>query len=313
MQRKILGSVTITPSEVIAFFNQIPVDSIPFFSSEIEVAQIVIRPKVSADARKAATTLATDIRRRIVEGKEDFAELAKKYSDDGGSAKAGGDLGWAKRGVFVPEFEAAAFRLNKGEISPVVRSQFGEHIIQLIERRGNSINLRHILIKPQLTQADTEFAMARLDSISRQIAKDSLTFNVAVQKFSEDEESKNNGGLLVNPKTGTAYYDAAEIPTDIFFAVDTMAVNHITPALEFTERSGETAFRIVQLRSRSEPHVASIETDYNRIKTVALEQKKNLAMNDWVVKRINKFYIHLDPSILTDCPSAQKWLEAPPK
>ncbi|MCB0588184.1 MAG: peptidylprolyl isomerase, partial [Phaeodactylibacter sp.] len=179
MRSQVMASVTVTPSEVKKFFSSIPADSLPYFNSEVEVGEIVYKPKVNPEERKKTIEKLESIRQRILDG-EDFADLASKYSDDG-SARGGGDLGWAKRGKYVPEFEAAAFKLEQNEISPVVESEFGFHIIQMLERRGNSIHVRHILIKPELTDEDLEKAEAHLDSVRQLLMADSLTFSQAVK------------------------------------------------------------------------------------------------------------------------------------
>ena len=167
MQNQVIADATVTPSEVKAFFAKIPQDSLPYFGSEVEVAEIVQVPRVNAEEKAKARKKLEDIRQRIVDG-EDFGELAKRYSDDTGSARSpngGGDLSWVQRGQFVPEFEATAYNLEKNELSGIVETEFGFHLIQLLERRGNSIHTRHILIKPEITQADLDLSVRRLDSI----------------------------------------------------------------------------------------------------------------------------------------------------
>lgn len=176
MRSQVMASVTVTPSEVKKFFNSIPLDSLPYFNSEVEVGEIVYKPKINEEERQKTIEKLESIRQRILDG-EDFAELASKFSDDG-SARGGGDLGWARRGKYVPEFEAAAFKLEKEELSPVIESEFGFHIIQMLERRGNSIHVRHILIKPEITDADLEKAKVHLDSVRQFLLSDSLSFSL---------------------------------------------------------------------------------------------------------------------------------------
>ncbi len=320
MQRKIMEGVSVTPSEVKEFFSHIPQDSLPYFNAEVEIAQIVLKPKVSEEANKKAYEQLALLRQELLEKKADFATLAQKYSADKGSAKAGGDLGWVKRGQFVPEFEAAAYKLNRNEYSSIVKSQFGYHLIQLIERRGNSIHTRHILIKPELTKADFDMTKGRLDSIRAAILtprkrdkatgyrSDSLTFEIAVQKFSQDELSKSNGGAMTNPQTGSPYFEVGDVQPEVYFAIDSLKEGGMTAPIEMQEQSGEISYKLLQLRSRSEPHQASVETDYNKIKTAALEQKKAIVMNTWMVEHVGKVFIKVNEPYNV-CPNLKKWTE----
>ncbi len=320
MQRKIMEDVNVTPSEVKAFFAKIPQDSLPYFNAEVEIGQIVLKPKVSEAANKKAFELLAQVRKDLTEKNADFSSLAQKYSADKGSAVKGGDLGWVKRGQFVPEFEAAAYKLNRGEYSSIVKSQFGYHLIQLIERRGNSIHTRHILIKPELTQADFDAVKQRLDSIKTAIftptvrdkatgyRNDSLTFEMAVQKFSQDELSKSSGGAMTNPQTGSPYWETGDVQPEVYFAIDSLKEGGLTAPLMMQEPSGEASYKLLQLRSRSEPHQASVETDYNKIKAAALEQKKAVAMNNWMVAHVGKIFIKVNEPYNV-CPNLKKWTE----
>ena len=306
MHAKIIEGVTVTPSEVKAFFERIPKDSLPYFNSEVEIGEIVYHPKVNAEERQKAIDQLEDIRKRITEGGEDFALLAQKNSDDG-SARIGGDLGWSKRGKFVPDFEAAAYQLDKDEISPVVESEFGFHLIQLLERRGNSIHTRHILIKPTITDEDIEKAKAHLDSVRQLVTSDSLTFSLAVKKFSnEDEQSYTNDGRMVNPATGNTFFEIGDLDPDVYFAIDTMKVGGLSAPIEFLGPTGETYLRIVQLQSRTTPHKANLRQDYSKIQTAAIESKKNEYVNNWVEERIDQTFIYVDPMYST-CPDLARW------
>lgn len=306
MRGDIMASVTVTPSEVKAFFKSIPSDSLPYFNSEVEIGEIVYKPKVNEEERNKAVTLLEELRERIVEGGEDFAELAGKYSDDG-SARAGGDLGWAKRGRYVPEFEAAAFRLEKDEISPVIKSEFGYHIIQMQERRGNSIRVRHILIKPDITDADLELAREHLDSIRQLILDDSISFSYAVKRFgNEDQQSYNNDGRMVNPATGNTFFEIGDLDPDIYFTVDTMDVGGVSEPFMFRDQTGTRYFRVVQLQSRSSPHKADLKQDYSKIQKAAIEAKKSDFISDWIREKVGATYIDIDP-MFAGCPVLRKW------
>ncbi len=308
MQNQIFNSATITPSEVIDFFKRIPKDSLPFFNSEVEVGEIVYFPSVNKEERQKAIERLESIRKRIVEDGEDFAALAKRYSDDA-SANAGGDLGWAKRGNYVLEFEGAAYNLENGEISEIVETEFGFHLIQLLERRGNSIHVRHILIKPEITEADIVRAAEELDSIRKLIIKDSTTFSKAVKRFSSEKvQSFNNDGRLTNPKTGNTFFETADLDPEIFFVIDTMAVGQISSPILFRTLRGEPAFRIILLQSRTDPHLANLEQDYSKIRQAALEEKRSRIIREWVEEKINATFVNVD-QLFGSCEVVQKWLK----
>jgi peptidyl-prolyl cis-trans isomerase SurA len=306
MQSSIMAGVTVTPSEVKQFFNRIPTDSLPYFNSEVEIGEIVYIPKVNKTERQKAIDKLEDIRRRIIEGGENFAELAAKFSDDG-SARGGGDLGWAQRGKFVPEFEAAAYKLDKDEISPVVETEFGFHLIQLLERRGNSIHVRHILIRPEITDHDLELAQNHLDSVRNLILNDSISFSLAVKLFSnKDVQSYNNDGRMVNPLTGNTFFEIGDLDPDIYFAVDTMKVGGISAPFDFAGPTGETYYRIIQLQSRTTPHRANLQQDYSKIQKAAIQSKQNEFINDWVESKIESTFVSID-SLFNNCRILDKW------
>lgn len=307
MRGTVLGDVKVTPNEVKSFFAKIPKDSLPYFNAEVEVRELVMLPQVNAEERQKAIEKITDLRERSLAG-EDFAALASKYSDDFGSARIGGDLGWAKRGKFVPEFEAAAYNLEPMEFSEIVESDFGFHLIQLIERRGNSIHARHILIKPAITTADEERAEAKLDSVRQLIVNDSMSFSYAVKRFSsEDVQSTNNDGRMTNPNSGNTFFQIADLDPDIFFTIDTMKINTISKPYAFKTPRGETQFRILLLESRSQPHKASLETDYSKIQSAAIESKKERFFAKWVADKAKNTYIYIDPAY-EGCVNISNWV-----
>lgn len=310
MRAEIINNVTVTPSEVKAFFNQIPKDSLPYFSSEVEIGEIVYKPKVNAEERQKAIEKLEEIRRQITSGEATFEELAARFGDDG-TARVGGDLGWSKRGNFVPAFEAAAYKLEKEEISPVVETQFGFHIIQMLERRGNSIHVRHILVKPEITEADLDLARTYLDSIRQLVVHDSLSFSIAVKRYSDkDVQSYNNDGRMVNPGTGNTFFEVGDLDADIYFTIDTMKVGGLSAPFEFNDQTGETYFRIVQLQSQTKPHLANLQQDYSKIQQAAIQAKKNDYVSEWVLEKAEATFIELDPAYIS-CPIIQKWRKDP--
>ncbi len=308
MRGKVMEGITVTPSEVKAFFKKIPRDSLPYFNSEVEIGEIVLKPEINATERQKAIDKLKAIRTRIVDDGEKFEEMATKYSDDFASARIGGDLGWTKRGKFVAAFEAAAYKLEENEISDIVESEFGFHLIQLLGRRGNSIQTRHILVKPEITDADLDLAMSKLDSVRQLLMSDSISFSKAVKKYGYKEvQSFNNDGKMVNAGSGNSFFEVGDLEPSIYFTIDTMQVGEYSKPFSFTDPRGETFYRLVQLQSRTTPHVASLEKDYAKIQTAAIEQKKSSQTAKWVEEKVLSTYIRIDQSYL-GCPGIDKWL-----
>lgn len=307
MRGQIMSDVTVTPSEVKAFFAQIPADSLPYFNSEVEIGEIVMIPKTNDVEKVKARQKLESLRQRIVENGEDFAELAGKFSDDFGSGRGGGDLGWTRRGQFVPEFEAAAYNLEPGELSDLVESEFGFHLIELIERRGNSIHTRHILIKPKITDADLAKTERLLDSVRNLIVNDSITFSFAVKRFGNDKvQSYNNDGRMVNPRSGNTFFEIGDLETDIFFVIDTMDLEQISEPFQFAQQSGEKAYRILLLQARTKPHQANLALDYSKIQDAAIEAKKNKFTDSWIDQKVYSTFIKIDERY-NDCDVLDKW------
>lgn len=306
MRSKVMAGITVTPSEVKKFFDQIPRDSLPYFNSEVEIGEIVYKPQINPEQRKKSIEKLEEIRRRITEDGEAFDAMAQKYSDDG-SARAGGDLGWSKRGKFVPAFEAAAYKLEKDEISPVIETEFGFHIIQMLERRGNSIQVRHILVRPEITDEDIELAKHHLDSVRQLILKDSLSFSIAVKRFSDKNvQSYNNDGRMVNAATGNTFFEVGDLDPDIYFAIDTMKVGGISSPFEFTDPSGDSYFRIIRLQSRTVPHRANLKQDYSKIQQAAIQAKQSEFISSWVDEKTGSTYIAVD-NLYNACPNMVRW------
>ena len=307
MQGKIMADATVTPSEVKTFFDKIPKDSLPYFNSEVELGEIVFKVLVSEEEKMKAKNKLEDIRKQVIEGGADFAELAKTHSADLGSGRAGGELGWSKRGSFVPEFEAAAYNLEEGGYSEVIETEFGFHFLNLLGRRGNSVNVRHILIKPEVTEEDKQTTLGKLDSIRHIIAIDTLSFSYGVKLFSDKkQQSYNNDGRMVNPKTGNTFFEIADLDPDTYFTIDTMEVGEISSPIEFEER-GEIAYRLIYLQSKTNPHKANLKQDYDKIRTAAIEERKAVFMSDWIEGKINSTFIQVDESY-KGCPNLQNWV-----
>ena len=308
MQASLMQGITVTPNETVEFFNSIPSDSLPYLNAEVEIGELVFEPTVNDEEKAKARAKAEDLRTQVLAG-ADFGEIAKKHSQDPGTAAKEGNLGFAKRGSYVGDFEAAAFSLGQNEISEVVETEFGYHIIQMQERRGNNIKLRHILIKPEMTQADLDKAKNEVDSIRTLILDDRLKFERAVALFSSDNsQSKNNSGRLVNPATGNTFFETKDLPTDIYFEIDNLEIGQISEPIEFKSPRGESMYRLIQLQSRTKPHKANLEQDYAKIQTFARENKRQSFFVEWVNEKLTKTFIDVEKNYLV-CPNIQNLVE----
>ncbi|WP_426060434.1 peptidylprolyl isomerase [Hymenobacter sp. B1770] len=294
MQETITGKVAVTPREVAQYFSRVPKDSLPYFSTEVEVGQIIITAQVNDKAKQAAIAKLNDLRGQIQAG-ADFATLAKQYSEDPGSAKEGGYLGFFGRGELVPEYEAASMKLEPGQMSPVVQSQFGFHLIQFIERKGNKYSTRHILLKPEAGAADASEAAKTLAKLRRQILSDSISFAKAAKEYSSDKGSSANGGLLQNRQDGGTRLPLDKLDPAVFFTIDTMKVGSITRPLPYRTDDGKDAMRIIWLKSNTPPHQANLQEDYQKIAAAALNEKRNKALDEWFLKNRGTVYLEIAP------------------
>jgi peptidyl-prolyl cis-trans isomerase SurA len=307
VQQGITADVKVTPSEVRTMFNSFSVDSLPLLNAEMEIAQVVKKIEVNEDEKNIVREKIRKIRDRIVDG-EDFATLAVLYSEDTESAKRGGELGFVGRNDLVPEFAAEAFNLKGKEISRIVESQFGFHIIQLIKRRGEMINVRHILISPKFSSADLKKAQLELDSIKNQIASGKITFEEAALKFSDDAETKLNGGLLINPATGTTKFDVAEIEPGLFFILDKLKLGEVSDVTKQAGSDNKPAFKLLTIKSKSEPHRANLKDDYQRLQNIALQQKQAKTVNTWINKKRKQSYIKVTEEYM-GCQFRNTWFD----
>jgi len=305
VQSKITENIKITPSEIKAFYNRMPDDSIPFIDTEYEIGQIIKQPPVSAEALSEAKEKLMNLRQRIIKG-ESFSTLAILYSEDPGSAKKGGELGMFSRGEMYPEFEAVAFGLKPNQVSDIIKTKAGLHILQLIERKGDYVNVRHILIQPKVSPFDLAKASSYLDSIAGVIKHDSISFEKAALKYSDDP-GKINGALMVNPQTNTSRFEAKQLDPKVFFVVDKMKVGEISKAVPLTTEEGKQAFQLLYLKVRTDPHKANLKDDYNKIQNWALEEKKGKAIDDWIKSKTDKTYISIIDEF-KNCNFQHKWI-----
>lgn len=307
MQGKIFGDIKVTPSEVKKFFESIPKDSIPYYNAEVEIGQIVKKPEVAIEQRQLAIEKVEGILARARKG-ENFATLATIYSEDPGSASRGGDLGFVGRGELVTEFEGAAFRLQPDEISDIVKTKFGYHIIKMHEQKGERIRVSHVLIKPKTSTYDLQDAIVLLDSVRNLILEKKMTFEKAVDKFSEDDESKQQGGLLVNQQTGNSSFEISQLDKSVYFAIDKLKVGEISKPQIFTTYEGEQAVRILMLRSETPAHTANLQDDYYKIKAIALQEKQERELMKWAERKIENTYLRVGNEY-RECPNLKMWFK----
>jgi peptidyl-prolyl cis-trans isomerase SurA len=292
MEDEITADLAVTPAEVKRFFNRIPKDSLPYFSASVEVAQIVKEAKTSAEQKAITRNQLLDIRSRIL-ANEDFATLAKKYSDDPSVLANRGEMGWVGRGRLVPEYEAVAFRLKPGEVSMPFESPFGMHIVQLIERRGNEYNSRHILISPKPSEEDLKKASAFLDSLRTLIVKDSLVFEKVAKEYSDDVSTKGSGGFFTDSDGGFRL-TVDELDPVVFFKIDSLEVGNVSRPIVYRTDEGKAAVRVLYYKSRIPPHQASLQDDYHKIQIAALNEKKNQVLEKWFINARKDVFINVD-------------------
>lgn len=297
MQSTITEGITVTPAEVKRFFKNIPADSLPYFSTEVEIAQIVKNPEISEEERDRIEKLLLDVRQEALDG-TDFQVLAGRHSE-GPTGPRGGNLGDIERGQMVSEFESAALKLKNGEISMPVETEFGFHIIQMVDRRGNIYNARHILIQPKFTDKDFEKAGHFLDSIKTLIETDTLQFQKAAKEFSDDKETGSNGGFI-RDRSGANRISVSELDPNLFFTMDTMQVGTITHPMRFTLPDGKEAMRILFYKSKLKPHQADLDLDYQKIYMAAMQAKKQKQMSDWFGEARHEVFVEIDPEY-NDC------------
>ena len=306
-QTKIISDVKITPNEVKDFYRTLNSEEIPIVPTKLQMSQIVIEPELSEDKKNSIKEKLNGFRKRIYNG-EDFKVLATLYSDDVVSANNGGELGFMQRGDLVPEFERAAFKLKKDEISEVVESKFGYHIIQMIERRGEQINVRHILIKPKFSSLSLQNARENINSIKSDLDSSLISFKDALQKYSDDE-SKNNGGLIINPKNGTTFFTFEELDPSIRYIVERMNIGDVSdPSLSKSQDGTQAAYRLVKLNNKIEEHKANIVDDFDLLKEYALSNKKQSVLEKWVSDNLANTYINISND-LSECACYKKWIK----
>ena len=294
VQSKIAENISITPGDVKRYFSAIPKDSLPVIPARYEIGVIQLDPPSNEENKAEARQKLLDIRSQILAGKS-FNVLAIMYSEDTESAKKGGEIGFMTRGELEKPYADAAFSLSMGTVSKIVESKFGFHIIQLIDRKGEMVNTRHILIRPQVKPEQAEQAIARLDSIANQIRKDSLKFEIAAMRYSTHKDSRTNGGILVsqNPSDRVSWLTLEELNKEMYVKVRDLKVGEISDAFKTTDESNNPVFRIVRLINEVPAHTANIKDDYQILYNATLMNERTKAYDKWIKEKIKSTYIRI--------------------
>lgn len=300
MQQKIVGDIKLTPGDIRKFYSDIPQDSLPSIPTTVEVAIITIEPKISVQETDRVKERLREITELVNNGKTEFSTQARLWSEDTGSAMRGGELGFTGKGLLDPEFAAVAFSLNDPKkISKIVQSEFGYHIIQLIEKRGDRVNVRHILLKPKVSSSELKDATAKLDSIVTDIKNEKFTFEDAATYLSFDKDTRNNKGLMVNSNErsnhyGTSRFEMNELPREVSRAISGMNVGDISKPFTMINSKQQEVVAIVKLRTRTEKHIVNISDDYQILKMMVENQKREELLNNWINKKQKETYVKIN-------------------
>lgn len=299
VRQKLTTDVKATPAEVREYFKNVPNDSLPFIPTQVEVQIITSVPEVPRAEVERIENKLREYARRVNSGEADFSTLAKFYSEDG-SARNGGELGYMGRNQLVPEFANVAFTLNDPKkVSKIVRSEYGYHIIQLIDKKGDKINVRHILLKPHIDDSEIEKGIARLDSIANDIRANKFTFDAAALALSDDKDTRNNHGLMANvdQQNGTvsSRFEMQDLPADVAKMVDTLSVGQISRAFRMTNDKGQEVCAVVMLKNRIEGHPANMTEDFQTLRDVVVNKRKEEKIEHWIKDKIKTTYVRISP------------------
>lgn len=305
MQGQLTSSVQVTPKEVKIYFNELNEDSIPLIESEVEYAQILINASANDNAKTEAKDRINEFRERVING-EDFSTIAILYSEDEGSAKNGGDIGFMGRAELVPEFSVVAFKLKNKAVSEIIETEFGYHIMQLIERRGQKVNVRHILVKVKVGEEEIQKSKLLADSVYNLLETDTFSFEQLAEKYSNDEKTKKSRGLVVNAQTGTSIFDIDQVNPQVYYTIDKMKPGEIYKPVPSQSQDGKKGYKIIKLITKTKPHKASFDTDYAKIQNAALSSKQNEATMKWIKGKVTQAYIKIDDEY-KDCNFQNSW------
>jgi peptidyl-prolyl cis-trans isomerase SurA len=293
MQQTITKNVTSTPSEVRNYFRQQPKDQIPMIGSQMEYAQITILPVITEQEDLEVKSKLRDFKRRVEAG-ENFATLAVMYSEDPGSARNGGEMDYVGRGMLDPAFATEAFNLKVGTVSKVVKSEYGYHIIQLLDRRGEKIKCRHILIRPKIDPLELDKSKNRIDSLASFIEKKSISWEQAAYLYSSDKSTRNNGGLVTSQQTGSSKFLMEELDPAVSKVITDLKVGEVSVPFLAMDDKQRQVYKMVKLLSRSNAHPANLQEDYQFLSEIFIDKKKEKIYREWIAKQQAKTYIHID-------------------
>jgi len=307
MQRKIIENVRITPVEVKAWFDKIPKDSLPFYESELEIGQIVLYPKASRDLEQYIVGEMNNYRRQIELKLTTFEQIAKRVSEDPGSKDRGGQYQLNRtEKTWDPVFLSTAFRLKEGEISSPVKSKFGFHIIQMVQRNGDDAIVRHILRIPPVTSDEIDQAKRKLDTIRSKVIAGTMTFNEAATKYSDEESAKYTGPYLTN-RDGSTFVTIDQLDKEMVGVLSKLSPGDFSVPIAFENEQGKKGARIIHLKSRSAPHRMNLRDDYSKIAQFALEEKKSKVMEKWIQNKLTTYYVNIDSATAEECPQLKKY------
>ncbi|MHA7109442.1 peptidylprolyl isomerase [Sunxiuqinia elliptica] len=296
MQGKIVDKVQVTPAEVRYHYRNLKKEEIPVIEPQVEYAQITLFPPIALEEENRIKARLREFKKRVEDG-ENFATLAVLYSE-GPSAVNGGELGYMGRAQLDPNYAASAFNLKGDRISNVVKSEFGYHIIQLVDRKGEQVNSRHIILKPKATPEAMEEAYNRLDSLANFIRKEDLSFSDAALRYSFDKNSRNSGGVVINPNTMSTKWRKEELDPDVSKVLDKLKINEISEPFKTIDDKQRTVYKIVKLINRTEKHRANMQEDYQMLNDIYLQKKQEEALDEWISEQQAKTYISIDDSYI---------------
>lgn len=301
MQQKIVGDIKLTPAEVRNYFSRLPQDSIPFVPTQVEVQIITREPKIKEEETERVKKELRDFTDRINRGETTFSTLARLYSEDPGSARRGGEYGFTGRGELEPEFANVVFNLtDPKKISKVFETVYGFHIAQLIEKRGDRVSYRHILIKPRVDAQDIEDELMHLDTLANDIRKGKVSFDEAAMWVSQDKDTRNNHGLLANPQTSTSRFEmqqlAGLISQEVAKTVEKMQIGEVSQPFTMINSKGKEVCAIVKLKNRIEGHKATISEDYQRLKEIVTARRGEEKLHEWIVEKQKSTYVRINPA-----------------
>ena len=303
MQQKIIGDIKIVPADVRRYFKNLPQDSIPYVPTQVEVQIVTLEPKIPQEEIERVKKALRDYTDQVTKGEIAFSTLARLYSEDEGTRRRGGELGFMGRGELVPEFANVAFNLqDPNKVSKIVESEFGFHIIQLIEKRGDRINTRHILLKPKVEEKDLEASLLRLDSIAKDIRNAKFSFDEAASFISQDKDTRNNHGLMANPNSGTARFEMqelAQVSQEIAKTVEGLNVGEVSEPFTMINNKGKEICAIVKLKARIDGHKATITEDYQRLKSIVQSKLGEEKLQKWIVEKQKSTYVRINENWVT--------------